>query len=128
MNTIINSNTEFYKLIYINITSFLIEDDNDYNLKLIYILFFKIFMLYLKDNKDNYNYYKDKINKFSNLIKQKMKYISGDNDDDELIDNNNEYMILYSKINNSFIKEFLPNFINEYNLFLYQYRLHPLYK
>ena len=114
MNTLINSNAEFYKLIYINISSFLIEDDNDNNLKFIYILFFKIFVLYLKDNKDNYNYYKDKINKFSNLIKQIMQYISDDNDDDELIDNNNEYMILYSKINNSFIKEFLPNFINEY--------------
>ena len=114
MNTIINSNAEFYKLIYINISSFLIEEDNDNTLKFIYILFYKIFVSYLKDNKDNYNYYKDKINKLSNLIKQIMQYISDDNDDDELVDNNNEYMILYSKINNSFIKEFLPNFINEY--------------
>ena len=111
MNAIINNNTDYYKLIYINISSFLIEDDNDNNLKFIYILFFKIFILYLKDNKDNYNYYKDKINKFSNLIKQIIMYIS---EDDDLIDNNDEYMVLYSKINNSFINEFLPNFINEY--------------
>ena len=71
MNSIINNNTEYYKLLYINIASLLIDEEN-----IIYALFFKIFLSYLKDNKDNYNYYKDKINKLSNLIKQLLIDIS----------------------------------------------------
>ena len=105
MNSIINNNTEYYKLLYINIASLLIDEEN-----IIYALFFKIFLSYLKDNKDNYNYYKDKINKLSNLIKQLLIDIS----DNEINENRNENIILYKKINDCFIKEFLPNFINDF--------------
>ena len=63
MNSIIINNTDYYKLLYINIASLLIDEEN-----IIYSLFFKIFLSFLKNNKDNYNYYKDKINKLSNLI------------------------------------------------------------
>ena len=109
MNTIINNNTDFYKLLYINISSLLIEEDN----KIIYTLFFKIFLFYLKDNKDNYNYYKDKINKIGILIKQLFLSISENEINDN--DNNNiDNIFLLTKINKVFLDIFLPNFINEY--------------
>ena len=109
MNIIINNDIDLNKLIYANISSLLIDEDNN-NLKIIYILFFKLFLFYLKDNKDNYNYYKDKINKLSILIKQLIL----SNSESEINENNSDNIILYNKIYYSFIEEFLPNFINNF--------------
>lgn len=108
MNTIININSSFFKLIYINISIILTDEDNN-NLNIIYTLFYKIFILYLKDNKDNYNYYKDKINKISNLMKQLLLSMV-----DEQINDKNDNMILYKKIYDVFIEKFLPNFISNF--------------
>ena len=107
LNTIITNNKDYYKLIYVNISLILLEEDNNKN---IYPLFFKIFVLYLKDNKDNYNYYKDKINKLALLIKQLILSLT----DNEINDNKDNNIILYKKINKSFIEDFLPNFINDF--------------
>ena len=106
MNTIIMNESEYYNLIYSNIASLIIEDNNEY--KFCYFLFFKIYLSYLNDNKDNYIYYKDKINKFGILIKQLNSNISEDEID---IDNTN---ILYKKIYITFTEEFLPIFINNF--------------
>jgi hypothetical protein len=106
MNTIIMNESEFYNLIYSNIASLIIEDNNEY--KFCYFLFFKLYLSYLNDNKDNYIYYKDKINKFGILIKQLNSNISEDEID---IDNTN---ILYKKIYITFTEEFLPIFINNF--------------
>ena len=106
MNTIIMNESEFYNLIYSNIASLIIEDNNEY--KFCYFLFFKLYLSYLNDNKDNYIYYKDKINKFGILIKQLNSNISEDEID---INNTN---ILYKKIYITFTEEFLPIFINNF--------------
>ena len=82
------------------------EDNDEY--KFCYVLFFKIYLSYLNDNKDNYIYYKDKINKISHLIKQ---LDSNKTDDNEDLDNSNT---IYKKLFISFTEDFLPIFIKNY--------------
>ena len=104
MNSIITNTSEFYNLLYINLSSLILEDENEY--KFCYVLFFKMYLSYLNDNKENYIYYKDKINKISQIINQLNLAIQEIN---EYSDNSN---ILYKKLFIAFTKDFLPNFIN----------------
>jgi len=106
MNSLITSNYEFYNLLYDNISLLILEDNNEY--KFCYILFYKIYLSYLNDNKDNYIYYKDKINKISQLIKQLNSNKSKDNENQ---DNSNN---LYHKLFTSFTEDFLPIFIKNF--------------
>ena len=107
MNSIITNTFEFYNLLYINLSSLILEDENEY--KFCYVLFFKIYLSYLNDNKENYIYYKDKINKISQLINQLNLAIQEINEDS---DNSN---ILYKKLFIEFTEDFLPIFINNFN-------------
>ena len=109
INTIITSTYEFYYLIYTNISLLLIEDNTEY--KFCFVLFFKIYLSYLNDNKDNYIYYKDKINKLSLLIKKLKSNIQENTNDSNYTDNSN---ILYKKLFISFTEEFLPIFIKNF--------------
>ena len=109
MNSIITSSSDYYDLIFTNIALLLIEDKSEY--KFCYVLFFKIFFSYLNSNKDNYIYFKDKINKLGNLINQLNSNLSDIDINENNIDNNN---IIYQKIYISFTKEFLPLFINKF--------------
>ena len=106
MNSIITNTSEFYNLLYINLSSLILEDENEY--KFCYVLFFKMYLSYLNDNKENYIYYKDKINKISQLINQLNLAIQEINEDS---DNSN---ILYKKLYIAFTEDFLPNFINNF--------------
>ena len=65
-------------------------------------------MSYLNDNKDNYIYYKDKINKLGLFINKLKSNIPENNDN---IDNSN---FLYKKLYSSFTEDFLPIFINNF--------------
>ena len=106
MNIIITNNFEFCSLIYFNITQLITEGNKEY--KFCYILFFKIYLSYLTDNKDNYIYYKDKINKIGQFIKQLNTNIQSNYND---FDNPN---ILYNKLYISFTLDFLPIFIKNF--------------
>ena len=106
MNALITSNYEFYNLLYDNISILILEDNNEN--KFCYILFYKVYLSYLNDNKENYIYYKDKINKISQLIKQLNSNKSNDNEDP---DNSNR---LYQKLFISFTEDFLPIFIKNF--------------
>ena len=106
MNALITSNYEFYNLLYDNISILILEDNNEN--KFCYILFYKVYLSYLNDNKGNYIYYKDKINKISQLIKQLNSNKSNDNEDP---DNSNR---LYQKLFISFTEDFLPIFIKNF--------------
>jgi hypothetical protein len=106
MNALITSNYEFYNLLYDNISILILEDNNENNF--CYILFYKVYLSYLNDNKENYIYYKDKINKISQLIKQLNSNKSNDNEDP---DNSNR---LYQKLFISFTEDFLPIFIKNF--------------
>ena len=106
MNALITSNYEFYNLLYDNISLLILELNQEF--KFCYILFYKVYLSYLNDNKDNYIYYKDKINKISQLIKQLNSTKSNDNED---IDNSNS---LYQKLFITFTVDFLPIFIKNF--------------
>ena len=106
MNKIISSNFDFHNLIYSNIALLIIEDNEH---KFCYVLFYKVYISYLNDNKDNYIYYKDKINKIGLLIKQLNSNIP------ENITDSDNTNILSKKIFKSFTDDFLPVFI--YNFF-----------
>jgi len=117
MNSIINNDEDFIKLFYASISQLLLDEENN-KMKLIYILFFKIFLSYLKDNKDNYNYFKDKINKLSIFIKNLI--LNADANENETNDESsnkeaiNSSVNLYKKIYYSFLDEFLPNFFESF--------------
>ena len=51
MNILITNTYEFHNLIYTNISLLIIEDKSEY--KFCFVLFFKIYLSYLNDNKDN---------------------------------------------------------------------------
>ena len=104
MNSIISNTYEFYNLLYINISSLILEDKTEY--KFCFVLFFKIYLSYLNDNKDNYIYYKDKINKIGQIINQLNLAAAELNEES---DNSN---IFYKKLFISFTEDFLPIFIN----------------
>ena len=106
MNALITSNYEFYNLLYDNISLLILEDNQEF--KFCYILFYKVYLSYLNDNKDNYIYYKDKINKISQLIKQLNSTKSNDNEDP---DNSNS---LFQKLFITFTGDFLPIFIKNF--------------
>ena len=106
MNALITSNYEFYNLLYDNISLLILEDNQEF--KFCYILFYKVYLSYLNDNKDNYIYYKDKINKISQLIKQLNSTKSNDNEDP---DNSNS---LFQKLFITFTGDFLPIFIQNF--------------
>ena len=106
MNALITSNYEFYNLLYDNISLLILEDNQEF--KFCYILFYKVYLSYLNDNKDNYIYYKDKINKISQLIKQLNTTKSNDNEDP---DNSNN---LFKKLFITFTGDFLPIFIKNF--------------
>ena len=106
MNALITSNYEFYNLLYDNISLLILEDNQEF--KFCYILFYKVYLSYLNDNKDNYIYYKDKINKISQLIKQLNSTKSNDDGDP---DNSNS---LYQKLFITFTGDFLPIFIKNF--------------
>ena len=106
MNALITSNYEFYNLLYDNISLLILEDNQEF--KFCYILFYKVYLSYLNDNKDNYIYYKDKINKISQLIKQLNSTKSNDNEDP---DNSNN---LFKKLFITFTGDFLPIFIKNF--------------
>ena len=112
MNTIITGTSEYYNLLYTNISLLILEDNNEY--KFSFVLFFKIYLSYLNDNKDNYIYYKDKINKLSLLINQLKSNISENNENIENIDITDNANILYKKLFISFTEEFLPIFIQNF--------------
>ena len=105
MNKIISNNFDFHNLIYSNIALLIIEDIEH---KFSYVLFYKVYISYLNDNKDNYIYYKDKINKIGLFIKQLNSNIP-----ENIIDSDN-INILSNKIFKSFTDEFLPIFINNF--------------
>ena len=109
MNALITSNSEYYNLIYTNIALLIIEDNSEN--KYCFVLFFKVYLSYLNSDKENYIYYRDKINKLGMLIKQLNSNIPETDTNENIIDNSN---ILYQKIYNSFIQEFLPIFINNF--------------
>ena len=106
MNALITSNYEFYNLLYDNISLLILEDNQEF--KFCYILFYKVYLSYLNDNKDNYIYYKDKINKISQFIKQLNTTKSNDNED---LDNSNN---LFKKLFITFTGDFLPIFIKNF--------------
>ncbi len=106
MNILITNTYEFHNLIYTNISLLIIEDKSEY--KFCFVLFFKIYLSYLNDNKDNYIYYKDKINKLGLFINKLKSNIPENND---IIDNSN---FLYKKLYSSFTEDFLPIFINNF--------------
>ena len=106
MNILITNTYEFHNLIYTNISLLIIEDKSEY--KFCFVLFFKIYLSYLNDNKDNYIYYKDKINKLGLFINKLKSNIPENNDN---IDNSN---FLYKKLYSSFTEDFLPIFINNF--------------
>ena len=106
MNILITNAYEFHNLIYTNISLLIIEDKSEY--KFCFVLFFKIYLSYLNDNKDNYIYYKDKINKLGLFINKLKSNIPENNDN---IDNSN---FLYKKLYSSFTEDFLPIFINNF--------------
>ena len=106
MNILITNTYEFHNLIYNNISLLIIEDKSEY--KFCFVLFFKIYLSYLNDNKDNYIYYKDKINKLGLFINKLKSNIPENNDN---IDNSN---FLYKKLYSSFTEDFLPIFINNF--------------
>ena len=106
MNALITSNYEFYNLLYDNISLLILEDNQEF--KFCYILFYKVYLSYLNDNKDNYIYYKDKINKISQFIKQLNSTKSNDNENP---DNSNS---LFQKLFITFTGDFLPIFIKNF--------------
>ena len=106
MNALITSNYEFYNLLYDNISLLILEDNQEF--KFCYILFYKVYLSYLNDNKDNYIYYKDKINKISQFIKQLNSTKSNDNENP---DNSNS---LFQKLFITFTGDFLPIFIQNF--------------
>ena len=106
MNILITNTYEFHNLIYTNISLLIIEDKSEY--KFCFVLFFKIYLSYLNDNKDNYIYYKDKINKLGLFINKLKSNIPENND------NNDNSNFLYKKLYSSFTEDFLPIFINNF--------------
>ena len=107
MNLLISSNFEYCHLLFINIALLLKESEKETNY--IYIIFFKIYINYFKEKKENINYYKDKIIRIGNFLKQILSSILI-NDENE----NKDYISLYKKINDVFVEEFLPNFVSEF--------------
>ena len=106
MNSIITNASDFHNLLYTNISLIILEDNSEY--KFCYFLFFKIYLSYLTDNKDNYIYYKDKINKISQIIKQLNSNIPNNEKD------NNNSNLFYNKLYVTFLEDFLPAFINNF--------------
>ena len=121
MNALITSNYEFYNLLYNNISLLILEDNQEF--KFCYILFYKVYLSYLNDNKDNYIYYKDKINKISQFIKQLNTTKSNDNEDPD--NSNNLFKKLFITFTGDFLPIFIKNFFeitikNNYNICLFE--------